>query len=76
MALSWKSRRWLSLLVLVVGLPLYIIVAVTILNRIGDLPLWVELPVYVILGVAWAFPFKSLFRGIGQADPNADEPKD
>ena len=71
MALSYKSRRRLALLLLVVGLPAYIIVAVTVMNWLGRPPIWVELLVYVGLGILWAVPFRALFRGIGQADPDA-----
>jgi hypothetical protein len=74
MALSYKSRRRLALLLLVVGLPAYIIVAVTIMNLLDRPPIWVELLVYIGLGVLWAVPFKAVFKGIGQADP--DLPKD
>jgi hypothetical protein len=31
----------------------------------------VELMVYVTLGILWALPFKAVFKGIGQADPQA-----
>ena len=71
MALSYKSRRRLALLLLVVGLPAYIIAAVTIMNLINRPNIWIELAVYVGLGVLWALPFKAVFRGIGQADPDA-----
>ena len=73
MALSYKSRRRLALLILVVGLPVYIVVAVTIMNWLGRPGLFVELLVYIALGVAWAFPFKFIFRGVGQADPEAQD---
>jgi len=73
MALSYKARRRWSLIILLVGLPLYIIVAVTILNMIERLPIYAEVPVYVFLGVAWILPFKSVFRGIGQAPPDDDQ---
>ena len=73
MALSYKSRRRLALLILVVGLPVYIVVAVTILNLLDRPSLLVELIVYIALGVAWAFPFKFIFRGVGQADPDAQD---
>ena len=69
MALSYKARRRWSLLILVVGLPIYVVVAVTIMNSIASLPKLVELFIYVFLGVAWAFPLKFVFKGIGQADP-------
>ena len=35
--------------------------------------IFVELLVYVMLGVVWAFPLRFIFRGIGQADPNRDD---
>ena len=74
MALSWKARRRLSLLILLVGLPLYIVAAVSVVNWIDRPPFWLELLIYVVLGIAWALPFKSVFRGVGKADPDA--PKD
>lgn len=74
MALSYKARRRLSLLILLVGLPLYIVVAVTILNFLDRPPLWLELLIYVALGIIWALPFKAVFRGVGKADPDQPEP--
>ena len=73
MALSYKTRRRLSLLILVVGLPVYIVVAVTIVALIDRPNILVELLIYVVLGVLWALPFKNIFRGIGQADPDAPD---
>ena len=69
--LSHKARKRWSLVILLVGLPLYIIAAVTVVNWFDRPSILVELAVYVILGVIWAFPFKFVFRGIGQADPDA-----
>lgn len=74
MALSYKARRRWSLVILLVGLPAYIVSAVTILNLLGRPAFWVEVLVYVGLGVLWAIPFKAVFRGIGQADPDAPNP--
>lgn len=72
--LSYRTRRRLALLILVIGLPLYIIVAITLLNWLADpqgrLPFWVELLVFIGLGFLWALPFRGIFRGIGQPDPN------
>jgi len=70
--LSHKARRRWSLVILLVGLPVYIVAVVTVLNWLGHPPFLVELLVYVVLGVAWILPFKSVFRGIGQADPDED----
>lgn len=73
MALSYKARRRLSLLVLIVGLPAYVVVAVTIMSSMDRLPHWLELPTYIFLGVAWAFPLKFVFLGVGKADPDAPQ---
>ena len=72
MALSYKARRRWSLVILLVGLPLYIVVVVSVLNLLGRPGILVELLVYVGLGMAWILPFKSIFKGIGQSDPDAD----
>lgn len=75
--MTYKARKKLALFVLVVGLPIYIIVAATIMSnmmtREVDLPLVVEFIVYVALGIGWAFPLKWVFKGIGQPDPDAPE---
>ena len=70
--LSYKARRRLSLLILLVGLPLYIVVAVSVIALFDRPSILVEVLVYVSLGVLWAFPFKYVFRGVGQADPDQD----
>ena len=75
MALSYKARRRWSLVILLIGLPVYIVATVTILNWLGRPPFWVELLVYIALGIVWALPFKAVFRGIGKPDPDA-EPED
>jgi hypothetical protein len=80
MALSYKARRRWSLVVLLVVMPVYIVVAAAIMSRAGtwfiDLGVIgkiLQFCVYVILGVAWIFPFKSVFLGVGQADPDAED---
>lgn len=71
MALSYKQKRRYALLLLVVFLPLYIIFAVAVMSVAGRAPLAVEFAIYVILGIAWVLPFKKVFLGIGQPDPDA-----
>ena len=70
MALSYKARRRWSLLILLVGLPSYIVACIGIISSFERPPILVELMVYITLGVLWALPFKFVFRGIGQADPD------
>ena len=73
MPLSYKARRRWSLVILLVGLPVYIVAAVTVSNLLDRPPMLVELAIYLGLGVVWALPFKYMFKGIGQADPDQDE---
>lgn len=73
MALSYKSRKRWSLVVLLIGLPLYIVVAVSVVNWLDRPPILVELLVYIVLGFLWMLPFKFVFLGVGQPDPDADE---
>lgn len=73
MALGYKARRGWSLVVLLVGLPVWIVVAVTLVGWLDRPPFLLELAVYVGLGLLWAVPFRALFRGIGQPDPSASK---
>lgn len=73
MALEYKTRKRLALLILLVGLPLYIVVALTVVGWFERPSMLVELMVYVGLGIIWALPFRFVFRGIGQPDPDAGE---
>lgn len=70
MALSYKARRRLSLFLLLVWLPAFIVIAVTIMTTLERQPFWLELLIYVVLGLVWAAPFKFVFRGVGKADPD------
>ncbi len=71
--LSYKARRRWSLVLLLVGLPVYIVAVVTIVNWLDRPPIWLELLVYVALGILWALPFKFVFRGVGKEDPDQDQ---
>ena len=57
---------------LLIGLPLYIVAAVTLVNwmdaRLGRQPILVEVAVYVGLGILWILPFKRVFSGVGRGE--------
>ena len=72
MALGYKARKRWSLVILLVGLPAYIVACVTVINWLDRPPILIELGVYVVLGILWALPFRAVFRGVGRPDP--DEP--
>ncbi len=70
MALRYRSRRGWSLAILLFGLPLYVVVAVTVIGWFDRLGFLAELALYLCLGVLWVIPFRSVFRGIGKSDPS------
>ena len=67
-----KTRKRLSLLILLLGLPGYIVVAWVLLAWIDDtwgrLPIWAEFILIVVLGIVWILPFKRIFSGIGKGE--------
>lgn len=73
MALGYKGRKRLALFILLVGMPAYVVLAVSLMGHIQRLPLWAEVPAYIVLGVAWILPFKKVFLGVGQVDPDAKD---
>ncbi len=51
-------RKPLGVLVLFLGIFLFAAVAVTVVEWMGDLPVLVQAPIYLILGVIWIVPLK------------------
>lgn len=73
MALSYKARRRWSLVILLVGLPVYIGLSWFVLSLFDRPSILLELGIYIVLGIFWALPFRAVFRGVGQADPDAED---
>ncbi|CUH88497.1 hypothetical protein PH5382_02433 [Phaeobacter sp. CECT 5382] len=71
--LSYKARRRWALIILLVGMPIYIIAAVNVVSLFERPPILVELAIYIVLGVLWVLPFKFVFRGVGKEDPDATD---
>ncbi len=74
MSLSWKARRRWALVVLILGLPAYIVVAVSLVGLLGRPGLVWELLIFVGLGFLWMLPLRRVFLGVGRADPDAPPP--
>ncbi|MGX0904148.1 uncharacterized protein (DUF983 family) [Roseovarius sp. MBR-79] len=70
MPLSHRARKRWSLVVLIVGMPLWIVAAVTVVGLFDRPPFWLEILVYVGLGIVWIVPLRRLFLGVGQPDPD------
>ena len=69
--MTYKTRRRMALLVLLVGLPVYIVVAVTLVGWMQRPSFLAELGVYIGLGFLWILPMRAVFLGVGQPDPDA-----
>jgi len=67
---SYRLKKFLAILVLLLWLPFYIVLVLNILALFERPSIVVELLVYVIAGVLWALPFKALFKGVGQQTKN------
>ena len=74
MALSYKARRRWSLVIILIGLPVYVVASISILSLFERPSILLELFIYIALGILWALPFKYVFRGVGQNDPDQDNP--
>ena len=66
MKLGFRTRRRLALMILIVWLPVYVVLAITAINMFDRPSIVVELVTYVAVGIAWALPFRSIFRGVGR----------
>ena len=75
MALSYRARRRWSLVILLVGLPAYVVAAATLVGLFERPPIWAELGIYVGLGLLWALPFRAVFRGIGKPETGTGQPE-
>jgi hypothetical protein len=71
--LSYRARRRWALFILVVGLPIYVVVAVNVVEMFDRPSILIELAVFVAHGILWALPFRAVFRGVGRPDPDAGE---
>ena len=76
MKFSYRARRRLSLFLLLVWLPLFVVAAVTVVDWFDRPPLAVELLIYVALGIVWALPFRFAFLGVGREAPEDEREGD
>ena len=63
-----RTRKRLAYLILLVGLPAYVVVVISILNAQDRFSIWIEFLIFAVLGILWALPFRSVFRGLAQPE--------
>lgn len=69
--LGWKARRRWSLAVLLIGLPVYVVLAVSLVGLFERPSLLLELGIYVGLGILWILPLRFVFLGVARDEPGA-----
>lgn len=69
--LSHKARKRWSIFVLIVGLPVYVVVAVNVVVLFERPHFLIEALIYLALGVLWALPLRFVFLGVGREDPGS-----
>ena len=74
--MTYRRRKLIAILVLVLGLPGYVAVAWVVVSAFDRPPLALEVAIYVGLGVIWALPLRRLFLGLGRPDPDAKPGED
>ncbi len=70
--LSHAARRRWSLVILLIGLPVYVVVAVNVVEWFDRPGVLVELAIFVALGIVWVLPFRAVFLGVGREDPERE----
>jgi len=71
--MTYRARRIVSLLLLLVWLPLYVVAAVSVTGWFDRPHILFEVAIYAGLGFLWALPFRRVFRGVGREDPEGDK---
>ncbi len=76
MTLAHAIRRKLALVTVCLGLPVYVVLAVTLVTTFDRLPFLLEALLYILIGIGWIFPTRWIFIGVGKADPATDSSGD
>ena len=70
-SLTYKLRRKLTVIYLLVILPIYIGLVVSFMISFSDrLPFLPELLLYIFFGLIWILPMKIIAKGVGKEDPD------
>ncbi|MEE4351156.1 MAG: DUF2842 domain-containing protein [Pacificimonas sp.] len=59
-----KLRKPLGVILMIVIITAYALIVMALSDPISTLPVLVQLPIYIVLGIAWIFPLKPLVRWI------------
>ncbi len=67
--MSAPLRKFIGMIILLLGLFFYIAVVVTIATTLLPAHWTFEIPFYIVAGVAWALPLRPFMAWMNQSDP-------
>tara|TARA_R110001606_G_scaffold343258_1_gene491821 strand:- start:2722 stop:2991 length:270 start_codon:yes stop_codon:yes gene_type:complete len=70
---SWRKPVGMILILLLILL--WCGIAVTLIDQLSGLNFWLQLPAYVILGIAWIFPIRPLLTWMNTGSLRHSPPK-
>ncbi|MBZ6378753.1 hypothetical protein B5C34_11265 [Pacificimonas flava] len=59
-----KLRKPLGVILMIALIALYVLIVTALSDPISTLPIMVQTPIWIALGIAWIFPLKPLVRWI------------
>ncbi len=59
-----KLRKPLGILLMIALIAIYALIVTALADPIAGLPILVQLPIWIFLGILWIFPAKPLIRWI------------
>ncbi|RIJ28866.1 DUF2842 domain-containing protein [Henriciella algicola] len=65
-------RKPLAAIAILAIIAIWIFLVGTIGSHMTDWPFWLELPFYIIAGVAWILPVRPVLRWMNSAEPGQD----
>ena len=57
-----KLRKPLGVLLIIAIITVYVLVVAALADPVTRLPVLVQTPIWIVLGIAWIFPLKPLVR--------------
>jgi len=67
-------RKPVAMAVMLLVLATYVIVLASFSGTISSWPRWVQLPFYIVAGVAWVLPLKPVLDWMNRAPDDDQEP--
>lgn len=68
-----NPRKPIAMLMMLAYLVLYVVAIGSLSGPVGTLPVWVQMPFYILAGVLWILPLKPLFAWMNAVEPPEED---